>query len=193
MSTPEAKKVSMTYTTSEIVFLASLGIVFGVANVGLGSSVQVAAALLGPLGAAILGGYVQISQVLGGYIVRRPGAATFTMLVNGAVQFLAGNPAGAILFLFGLVQGLGAEASYALGRYRNYSLPWVLLAGGLAQVFSHFLAVVLFGWDASSTIFIASVPVTFISGVVLAGGIAWLLAKALERSGFIKNISRHSW
>ncbi len=192
-STAVARTKSIfSYTTSEIVLLAVLGVVFGIANVFLGALPQWGGALLGPLFAGLLGGFVQISQVLGGYIVRRPGAATLTMMINVAVQFLAGNPAGVILFPFGFAQGFGAELAFLLTKYKKYD-PWViLLAGGLASVGSQLMFVVFFTWDPSTGPYLASVVIAFIAGVIEAGLLAWFLAKALERTGLISNIMRQS-
>jgi energy-coupling factor transport system substrate-specific component len=181
---------SLNYTVPEIVLLAVLGVVFGVANVFLGALPQWGGALLGPLFAGLLGGFVQISQVLGGYIVRRPGAATLTMMINVTVQFLAGNPAGVILFPFGLAQGLGAEIVFAATRYRNFSWWVMLLAGGMASVGSQLMFVVFFSWDPTQGSYIASLLIAFVAGAVEAGLVAWGLAKALEQTGLISNIMR---
>lgn len=186
------KNSKFSYTTSEIVLLAVLGVVFGIANVFLGALPQWGGALLGPLFAGLLGGFVQISQVLGGYIVKRPGAATLTMMINVTVQFLSGNPAGVILFPFGLAQGLGAELAFMLFRYKRYDLPVMMLAGGLASVGSQLMFVVFFTWDPSTGPYLASVVIAFVAGLIEAGLIAYYLGKALERTGLISNIMRTS-
>lgn len=196
MSTETVRKsergVTARYTTSEIVLLAVLGVVFGVANVFLGALPQWAGALMGPMLAGLVGGFVQISQVLGGYIVRRPGASTLTMMINVATQFLAGNPAGIILFAFGLGQGLGAEAAFAVTGYRNYKLWVMLLAGGLASVGSQLVFIIFFSWDPTTGSYLLSLVIAFVAGVFEAGLPAWLLAKALERTGLVANIMRQS-
>jgi energy-coupling factor transport system substrate-specific component len=186
------RKPSFSYTISEIVLLAVLGVVFGVANVFLGALPQWGGALLGPLFAGLLGGFVQISQVLGAYIVRRPGAATLTMMINVAVQFLAGNPAGVILFPFGFAQGFGAELAFLATRYRKFTWPVMLIAGGLASVGSQLMFIVFFSWDPSTGPYLVSVVIAFVAGVFEAGLIAWLLGRALERTGLIANIMRQS-
>lgn len=185
-------KIAMAYTTQEIVLLAVLGVIFGVTNVFLGALPQWGGALGGPLASAALGGFVQISQVLGGYIVRRPGAATLTMMINVTTQFLAGNPAGVILFPFGLAQGLGAEIVFAMMRYRKFSIASMFSAGGLANVGSQLMFVVLFGWSAAWSIYYASLPVAFIGGGLEAGLIAWGLGLALDRTGLIQSVRRLS-
>lgn len=192
MSETTKKSSKLAYTTQEIVLLAVLGVIFGVINVFLGALPQWGGALGGPLASAALGGFVQISQVLGGYIVRRPGAATLTMLINVTVQFLSGNPAGIILFPFGLAQGLGADIIFAFGRYRTFNWLTMLAAGGLANVGSQLMFVFLFGWTSAWSIFYASLPVAFIAGGLEAGLIAWALGLALDRTGLIQSVRRHS-
>lgn len=186
----KSKKISMAYTTQEFVLLAVLGVIFGVLNVFLGALPQWGGAIGGPLASALLGGFVQISQVLGGYIVRRPGAATLTMLINVTTQFLAGNPAGVILFPFGLAQGLGAEIAFAAMRYRGFGVGTMLTAGGLANVGSQLMFVFLFGWNAAWSIYYASLPVAFIGGALEAGLVAWALGLALDRTGLIQSVRR---
>lgn len=185
-------KKSTAYTTQEIVLLAVLGVIFGVTNVFVGALPQWGGALAGPLASAALGGFVQISPVLGGYIVRRPGAATLTMMINVTTQFLAGNPAGVILFLFGLAQGLGAEIPFAIMRYRKVNVTTLMCSGGLANVGSQLAFVVLFGWDAAMSIYYASLPVAFLGGALEAGLIAWGLGLALDRTGLIQSVRRLS-
>lgn len=191
-ASPGGSKVSIAYTTQEIVLLAVLGVIFGVVNVFLGALPQWGGALAGPLASAALGGFVQISQVLGGYIVRRPGAATLTMMINVTAQFLSGNPAGVILFPFGLAQGLGAEVAFAARGYRKIGLGTMLAAGGLANVGSQLMFVFLFGWNAAWSIYYASLPVAFVGGAVEAGLIAWGLGLGLDRTGLIQSIRRLS-
>ncbi|MCL5075509.1 MAG: ECF transporter S component [Chloroflexi bacterium] len=186
------RRISFRYSVAEIVLLAVLGVVFGVANVFFGALPQWGGALLGPLFAGLLGGFVQISQVLGGYIVRRPLAATLTMMINVTTQFLAGNPAGIILFPFGAAQGLGAEVVFASTLYRNFTLPIMLLAGGMASVGSQLMFIVFFRWDPTTGPYIASVGIALVAGIIEAGLPAWLLAKGLERTGLIANIMRQS-
>lgn len=186
------KKSIFAYTTSEIVLLAVLGVVFGVANVFLGALPQWGGALLGPLFSGLLGGFVQISQVLGGYIVRRPGAATLTMMINVAVNFSLGTQQE--LFCFRLVspQGFGAELAFMLFGYKRFDLLVMMLAGGLASVGSQLMFLVFFTWDPSTGPYIASVAIAFVAGMIEAGIVAYLLAKALERTGLISNIMRQS-
>ena len=78
-----------------------------------------------------------IAGVLGGLIIRKPGAAIYTELVAAIVSALIGNAVGLLLTIeAGIVQGLGAELVFALFLYRNWRLPVALLAGagaGLAM------------------------------------------------------------
>jgi len=192
MSTNSPKRGLWSYTTQEIVLLAVLGIVFGVANVFLGALPQWGGAIGGPLAAAALGGFVQISQALGAWIVRRPGASTLTMMINVTAQFLAGNPAGVILFPFGFAQGFGAELAFMGKRYRNFGLGTMLVAGGLANVGSQLMFVALFGWKLAWSIFYASLPVAFVAGMFEAGLIAWFLAVGLDKTGLVQSVRRLS-
>jgi len=182
------------FTTQEIVLLAVLGVVFGILNVVLGQVPQWAGAIGGCLLSAAVGGFVQISQTLGGYIVRRPGAATLVMLINVAAQFLAGNPTGALLFVFGLAQGIPADLVFACRGYGKKPIGfWTMfIAAGMANMGCQLVFPLLFEWQYTGLEFILSLPASFIGGGIEGGIIAWLLAKALDRTGLIQNIRKNS-
>lgn len=189
----EVNKGKKGYTTQEIVLLAVLGVVFGILNVVLGQLPQWAGAVGGCLLSAAVGGFVQISQTLGGYIVRRPGAATIVMLINVAAQFLAGNPTGAVLFLFALAQGIPVDLVYACRGYGKKSIGlWtMLIAGGMGNLGCQLLFPIIFEWTYSSWEYILSLPCAFIGGAIEGGLVAWILAKALDRTGLIQGIRKN--
>jgi len=182
------------FTTQEIILLAVLGVVFGILNVVLGQVPQWAGAIGGPLFSAAVGGFVQISQTLGGYIVRRPGAATLVMLINVAAQFLAGNPTGALLFAFGLAQGIPADLVFACRGYGKKPIGfWTMfIAAGMANVGCQLIFPLLFEWSYSGTEFVLSLFTSFIGGGIEGGIIAYILAKALDRTGLIQSIRKNS-
>lgn len=139
-----------------------------------------------PPAQAVLYGVWLIPAVLGGLIVRKPGAALYTELVAALVSALLGNEWGATVIPQGLVQGLGAELAFAALFYRSFRLPAALLAGALtglsASIYDFFV------WNSEAVLWSYRVPyaaITVVSGTVLAGLGSWALVRALIPTGVL--------
>ncbi|GAA1625014.1 ECF transporter S component [Actinoplanes couchii] len=139
-----------------------------------------------PPSQTVLYGVWLIPAVLGGLIVRKPGAALYTELVAAVVSALLGNAWGGTVIPQGLVQGLGAELAFAALLYRSYSLSPALLAGALtglsAAVYDFFV------WNSEAALMSYRVPyaaITVVSGAVLAGIGSWALVRALTPTGVL--------
>jgi len=136
-----------------------------------------------------LGGLAQgiwlIGGPLGGLIIRRPGAALFVELVAAIVSMLLGSSWGISTLLFGLAEGLGAELAFLIFAYRRFSLPIAMLSGVLAGA-AEWASELLTGNMAKTFTFNATYLVcNMISGAILAGLLAWVLTRALARTGVL--------
>lgn len=127
-----------------------------------------------------------IPAVLGGLVIRRPGAALFCEAVAATVSALLGSEWGGITILQGLIQGLGAEAAFAAFRYRSFRLPTALIAGALtglgAAVFDFFV------WNGAYALGRYRIPyalLTIVSATAIAGVGAWSLTRALAGTGVL--------
>ena len=137
----------------------------------------------------LLAGPWLIAGVLGGLIVRKPGAALYTETVAAVISALVGNAWGPLTIVSGLVQGLGAELIFLVFAYAVWRLPVALLAGagaGLAcgindRILWYPGADVLF-----TTVYIAS---TTVSGVVIAGLGGWLIMRGLAATGALSRFA----
>jgi energy-coupling factor transport system permease protein len=134
--------------------------------------------------AGLLAGGWLFAGVLGGLVVRKPGAAVYTEVVAAVVSMLIGTQWGFSTLIWGVVEGLGAEIVFALFLYSSWRLGTALLAGagaGLAvglldTTFTDYAAL-----DAGAT---ASYLVSaVVSGTVIGGLGAWLGMRGLARSG----------
>jgi ABC-type thiamin/hydroxymethylpyrimidine transport system permease subunit len=77
------------FTTSEIVIMAVIGVVFGIGGtpvVFVGRFFMTAMGEAGWMGFAAILGWFYLAGVLGGYIVRKPGASTLTEVISGVAQ-----------------------------------------------------------------------------------------------------------
>jgi energy-coupling factor transport system substrate-specific component len=107
------------------------GLLFALWNVGVWAWMS---PLLPPPAGALVVGVWLLPGVLGGLVVRKPGAAVYTELVAAAVSALVGNQWGFATVWYGLLEGLGAEVVLALLLYRRFGLPVAVLSGAAAGV-----------------------------------------------------------
>lgn len=140
-------------------------------------------AFLAPLSGLLAGGWL-IAGVIGGLVIRKPGAAVFCELVAAGVEATLGTHWGMTVFIWGLIQGIGAEIAFALFGYRRFTLPVAMVSGGIAGVASGLLDVFVGSyvtWEVGyKAIYVGC---TTLSGVLLAGVVAWLAVRALAATG----------
>jgi energy-coupling factor transport system substrate-specific component len=184
-SAPTAKRRDLRWRVVDIVVASVVAVASGIVFWAWGLATNVlglAFEFLPGLG-GILGGGWLFAGVLGGLIIRKPGAALYTELVAAVVSALIGTQWGYLVLLSGLVQGLGAELIFALFLYRSGRPIVALLAGagaGLALAIND-LIVWYAGVDGLfATVYIVS---SIVSGIVLAGLLPWLAVRALAASG----------
>lgn len=177
-----------TWRTIDLLTAAIIGVVFGVAYWGWSSGYT---ALETPISSAIgpakglLGGPWLIAGVVGGLVVRRPGAALISEFLAAAVSGIIGTQWGATVLLSGLLQGLGVEFALALFVFRYFNVYVAALGGALAAAFE-----TLYEWDVywvglSTNWKFAYLGFFMLSGALVAGVGGWLLTKALAASGAI--------
>jgi energy-coupling factor transport system substrate-specific component len=162
------------------------GLLFSVWNVGWE---PLSKSILPPASAMFVGVWL-LPAVLGGLVIRRPGAAVYTELVAATVSALIGNQWGFATVWYGLVEGMGAEVVFALLLYRSWGLGAALLGGagagvavGLMDALLYYPAV-LDGAGRTAYVLLAVA-----SGVVIAGGGAWALTRALARTGVLSGLA----
>jgi energy-coupling factor transport system substrate-specific component len=131
-----------------------------------------------------------LGGVLGGLVIRKPGAALAVELLAAIVSALVGNQWGITTLYSGLAQGLGAELIFLAFAYRRWGLVPAALAGAGAAVAEWVLELFTAGNIAETFAFNAIYLVTMIvSGAVLAGGLGWVLTKALAASGALSRFA----
>ncbi len=145
--------------------------------------------LKGPLGALhpgatyLLVGFWFTGGTVIPYLIRRPGAALAGELIAAGVEGLI-TQWGWTSLLWGLVQGLGAEAAFLVTGYRKWSLWVFVLAGVLSGIFSWVLDFFYSNYlKLDALTWFIQVVTASVSGALLAGVLAWLLGRGLERAG----------
>ncbi|WP_205802362.1 ECF transporter S component [Microbacterium sp. PI-1] len=179
----------------DIVVAAVLGVAIGLVFWGwntIGYAWFGAADALTPGLGGIAVGIWLLGGVVGGLVIRKPGAALVVELVAAIVSMLIGNVWGVSTVLSGIVQGLGAEIIFALFFYRRFGIVVAALAGVGAAV-AAWVFELFYGSSPNilksvefNTIYLVSVVV---SGAILAGVVGWLLVRALAVTGALNRFA----
>ena len=188
-----ATRPLMGWRTVDILTIAFLGAALGVAFWGWGVFYN------GPITALKIGyaplmglfsGPWFLAGVVGGLVVRRPGAALFCEVVAALVSMLAGTEWGATVLISGVLQGLGAELVFAIFGYKAFGLAVASLAGAMSAPLQWGFEVMSLpagggGWYAEWVMRdkLVYLGAMMLSGAVLAGLVGWLLVRALARAG----------
>lgn len=131
----------------------------------------------------LLAGPWLIAGVLGGLIIRKPGAALYTELVAAMISALVGNSWGPLTIVSGITQGLGAELIFLLFAYGVWRLPVAMLAGAGAGIACGITDRILWYAGADTLFTTVYIAATTVSGAVIAGLGGWLIARGLAATG----------
>ncbi|MGO1770664.1 MAG: ECF transporter S component [Microbacterium sp.] len=137
------------------------------------------------LSGLIAGGWL-FAGVLGGLVIRKPGAAFYTELVAAVVSMAIGTQWGFETFLWGVIEGIGAEIGFAILAYANWRLLGALSSGlfaglSVAILDTNFSSVAALAFEARTIYFVSAV----VSGIVIAGLVSWVLQRALAATGVL--------
>lgn len=137
----------------------------------------------------LLAGPWLLAGVLGGLIIRKPGAALYTELVAAVISALVGNQWGPLTIASGIVQGLGAELIFLVFLYGVWRLPVAILAGAGAGLACGINDRIL--WYPGADVLFTSVYIasTTISGALIAGLGGWLIARGLAATGALNRFA----
>ena len=174
------------WRTVDLLTIAFLGAAFGVAYWSWGLAYQAPARsleLVFPPLQGITGAPWLMAGVVGGLVVRRPGAALLCEVVAALVSMLPGTQWGVTTLVSGILQGLGAELAFLLLGYGAFGLGAALFAGALSApieaVYEWFTYWMDWGWDYK----LLYAAILTVSGAVIAGGLGWVLTRGLATAG----------
>ncbi|NNC10903.1 ECF transporter S component [Planctomonas sp. JC2975] len=177
----------------DIIVAAVVGVASGVIFWAWGlawTPLSAALTFLGPGAAGLLAGGWLFAGVIGGLIVRKPGAALFTEVVAGVVEMLIGNEWGFTNFIWAAVEGLGAEIAFAILLYRVWNLGAAVFAGALAGASTGVLDTTftsLAALDAAQKWLYFDTAV--LSGALIAGVLGWLVVRGLAATGALNRFA----
>ena len=183
------------YRTIDLVTITTLGVAFGVIFWGWGKLYEPLSGLAVfsfPPSSGLLGGVWLSAGVVGGLIIRKPGAAFATEFIAAAVStfIVGGTQWGWGVYASGFWQGLGAElivVLFLLGRvsFQRWGVVVAVLAGAAAATFES-----LYEWTSYYSYWdrgyqLAYLGFFMLSGVVVAGIGGYALVTALARAGVL--------
>ena len=126
-----------------------------------------------------------IGGVVGGLVIRKPGAAILVELLAAIVSTGLGAQGGFLTLESGIVQGLGAELVFLAFLYRSWRLPVAILAGAASGLAMAGNDLILYYAGADAWFALVYTVSAVISGAVIAGAGGWLVVRALARTGVL--------
>ena len=172
----------------DLVTTAILGVALGVAFWGWDLLLYPAvSALLNtafpPLASLTLGVWV-LPAVVGGFVVRRPGAALLCEIVAATVEALLGNQWGLNVMISGALQALGVEIILAVFLWRGFRLGVAVLAGVLSAI----LELCCWEWwvypgEYTASMKLVALGCAVISCSAISGLGGWGLVRAMAATG----------
>ena len=177
------------WTLREILIVAVLGAVFAVLYLGWVQVWLIAQAIFGAVTMDVVMGFWFIVSIIAAAIIRKPGVALISEMLAALVEILLGSPAGLMLLLAATIQGAGAEIVFAATRWRNYSLPVLMLAGVGASVFSFVYTWFLYDYGALAPgLLVVMFVLRCLSGAILGGLAGYFIVRALYRTGVLSGM-----
>ncbi|WBL19459.1 ECF transporter S component [Citricoccus sp. NR2] len=174
----------------DLVMLVVLGVVFGFIYWALVQAWNGLAVLMGPAGDlaqhVLQGGWLLVAP-LAVAITRKAGSGVLAEILAATVEFVfLGSPVGPVLLVSALLQGLGSELPFALGRYRRFGISRYAVSGFCGAFFVFWFSTLRFGWWGQE-IFGIRLGIHSLSGIILGGLLAWVLVRAVKATGVVDN------
>lgn len=171
----------------EIVLMSLFAVVFGIVYLLFIHLGNMWAGLIGPIAYEWMFGIWFIVSIISMYIIRKPGAALLPETMAAAIEVMLGHAGGPRLILSGVIQGLGAEAAFALTRYKHFNILVLMLGGVGSAVFSFVYGYFMSGYAALDPSFVALMfTIRILSGAIIAGIGGKYIADGLLATGSLR-------
>ncbi len=176
----------LSWRTVDLLTATMIGVAVGVAfwgwDLAYAGLSQAAVFAYLPLSGLLAGPWL-LGGVVGGLVVRKPGAAVLAELVAANVEYLLGNQWGSGVLVSGFLQGLGVEIVLAVFLYRRFGVLVAALGAALAATLESVYEWYVYFADLPLRDQLAYLGFFALSGAVVAGVGGWLLVRALAAAG----------
>jgi energy-coupling factor transport system substrate-specific component len=176
------------WRTIDIVIASIIAVAFGVVFWAWGfvwSATEAAFTFFPPAQSVIYGIWL-LPGVLGGLVIRKPGAAFYCEFLAAFISVLLGSQWGTVLIMQGLFQGVGAELAFLAVGYRSFRLPVAVLSGTLAGLAAAIFDQIRYYYALDfTTVRLPYFVITVISAALVAGVGGWALTRALAQTGVL--------
>ena len=180
-------RADWSWRTVDIVVAAAIAIAFGVVfwawNQVWAAATPAFVAI--PPAQNILYGVWLVPAVLGGLIIRKPGAALFTELVAASVSAILGSQWGLDTLLSGALQGLGAEIVFLVVGYRRWTIAIALIAAVGTAIAAWIHDTPLYYADIGLGPQLVILVFMVVSAIIIAGIGSLLLVRSLVQTGVL--------
>ncbi|WP_423363154.1 ECF transporter S component [Mycoplasma sp. P36-A1] len=177
----------------DIIMIGLISIIFGIIYLGAVHIGIYLGVLLTPLGLGILAnefifGIWFMAATLAVYIIRKPGVATIAEMLAALIEVFLGNMYGPIIFVSGLVQGIGSEAAFFATSYKSYSMKTFTISALGATITSFIWGFFRSNFTGISIgMLVAIFVIRFISAWFFSGFLVKKLVDALAKTGVLEN------
>lgn len=178
-----------------ILFISITAAVFGLFYLGMVYLGSFLTTLLTPFGLGILGyepfyGVWFMAAVFITLVIQKPLVGVIAEMLAALLEVLMGNMFGPIVFISGLIQGLGSEVAFASFGYKKYSYKQTLLAAVGCTVFSFIWTGLRQGYHTFQPgILIAIFVIRLLSSILFCGVGCKILADGLAKAGVLKGFA----
>ena len=178
---------SLRWRIIDIVTAAVLGVACGLIFVAWnpvgGAGYEILKAIAPGLNGLATGIWL-LGGTLGGYVIRKPGAAFFVELLAATVSMGLGSQWAVETLYSGIAQGLGAEIVFAAFVYRRFNV-WVVSAAGAMAFAAEWCLELFTEGNIEKGVFYNACYLLFgvLSGIVMAGLLAWAVTSGLAKTG----------
>lgn len=172
----------------EIVVLSALSVVFAIVYLAFLPVGKLLVGFFGPIGYDLIFGIWFIVSIIAANIIRKPGAAFLSETIAAMVEVLLGNAVGPMLLIAGMIQGIGAEAVFAVTKWKVYS-TWLLMLAGVGSALTSFTyGYFMSGYAALEPGYVLAMLIArMISGAIIAGLLGKAISDGLAKTGVLAN------
>lgn len=177
----------------DIIMVGIISVAFGVIYLGAVYFGVFLGAALTSLGLSILAnelifGIWFMASTLAAYIIQKPGVALISEMLAALIEVFLGSFYGPMIFVTGFIQGVGAEAGFALFRYKRFDSLSIYAAAIGSCLTSFAWGIIRSGFtELSIGMIVFLFAVRLASSLMFAGLLVKLCGDRLAKSGVLKS------